>query len=143
MNEANMLMTPIIRSVTANAHDLFSELEIKEACGKTLSVSGLKDVVFSNVKDCLPRLRTMVEIINPTTANNTIRIIISVMAQIVYAIMIIVAIKRMKLTKAAHFTWVGIGLFGADTGSVALSNKSQSALKNKKPPKLKFINFCN
>ncbi|MCM1223276.1 MAG: hypothetical protein NC548_53370, partial [Lachnospiraceae bacterium] len=69
----------------------------------------------------------------------TIRMIISVISQMVYAITIIVAIRQATQTTAAHFTWAGIAPLGVDTGSVALSNKSQSALKNKKPPKLKFI----
>lgn len=46
MSEANILMTPITRKVTAYVHCLFSNSEGGVACGKTASVSGLKDMVF-------------------------------------------------------------------------------------------------
>lgn len=136
MSEANMLMTPIIRKVTANAHCLYSNSVGGVLCGKTASISELKDMVFSGVADCLPRLRTMFANIKPTAANRTIRIIISDISQTVYMITKIVPIKQMAQAKAANLTWVGMGLSGVGVDPAALSNKSQRALNMKKPPNL-------
>ena len=58
----------------------------------------------------------------------------------VQAIIISVAIVHTTKAIAATTILVGIGwLEGAEGVSATLSNKSQSAFKNKKPPKLKFI----
>lgn len=148
MNEATMLIIPTTRNAVANAHGLCLNSEEGVDCGMAeafwgtaTSVSGLKDIVFSSVAGPLPRLRTMFTIIKATIANKTIKITNSVISQIVYAITKIVPIKHIANIAAAHFTWTGIGLFVLETGSVALSYKSHSALKNKKFPKLKFIYF--